>query len=309
LPRVLTTAFLVALLAATAGAFALTGRAKLERSPVYATRVHGEVFSPACDCDRAVARIDFRLRSRDRVSVWVERDGERMLTLVPGRTFAAGAPGVSLVFDGITDAGLTLPDGLYRPVVHLGRQHRTIELPDLIELDTKAPAVRAPRRVYTRISPDGDGHNDVYRVHYRLNEPGHGVLLVDGRQVARAPVRSRQGALVWNGRIDGRTARRGPHVLKITAEDAAGNRARPFPFAVVTVRYVALGRSRVVARPGTHFAILVQSDAPKVAWLFNRARGAASPGTLRFRAPRKRGVYRLYVTDGEHAAKALVVVA
>jgi hypothetical protein len=97
-------------------------------------------------------------------------------------------------------------------------------------------------------------------------------------------------------------------VLEISAEDAAGNRARPFPFAVVTVRYVALGRSRVIARPSTHFAILVQSDAPRVTWRFARARGEAAPGTLRFRAPRKPGVYRLYVRAGDHAAKALVVV-
>jgi hypothetical protein len=32
-------------------------------------------------------------------------------------------------------------------------------------------------------------------------------------------------------------------------------------------------------------------------------------GTLRFRAPRKRGVYRLYVTVGNHSAVCAVVVA
>ena len=44
--RVLSTAFLVALLAATAGAFALTQGAKLELSPIYGTRVPTKVFSP-----------------------------------------------------------------------------------------------------------------------------------------------------------------------------------------------------------------------------------------------------------------------
>jgi hypothetical protein len=306
-PRLLSTAFLVALLAATAGAFALTEGAKLERSPIYGTKIPQKVFSPACDCDTAVATIGFRLRKRDRISVWMERDGERVRTLVPGRSFAPGAP-VSLVFDGITDAGLTLPDGLYRPVIHLARQHRTIRLPNLIELDTKPPVVHVPHRIYTHISPDGDRHNDLFRVRYRLSEPGRGILLVDGRQLVRTRFRRTEGTLVWNGKFDGRTARQGPHVLKITAEDTAGNRAKPFPFAVVTVRFIALGRSRVVAKPGTHFAILVLADAPRVNWLFNRARGVTRPGTLRFRAPRKPGVYRLYVSAAGHAAKALVVV-
>jgi hypothetical protein len=123
-----------------------------------------------------------------------------------------------------------------------------------------------------------------------------------------------QGPLTWNGRIDGHVAAPGPHVLRISAEDEAGNRADPFPFAVVSVRYIALGRDRVLARPGTHFAILVLTDARRADWLFNRARGSIRVGnaghtTLRLRAPKKRGVYRLYVSANGHAAKALVVVA
>ncbi len=298
----------MALLAGTAGAFAVTEGAKLERSPIFATRVPQTVFSPDCDCDTAVATIDFKLRKRDRVSVWVERDGKRVATLVPGRSFEPAAL-VSVVFDGITDVGLTLPDGVYRPVVHLAGQHRTIRLPNEIRLDTQAPrVVRVPHRVYTHISPDGDGRKDVFRVRYRLSEPGRGILLVDGRQLVRARRLGTEGTLVWNGRFDGRAARPGPHVLRITAEDVAGNRAKSFPFAVVTVRYVALGRSRVLAKPGTHFAILVLADAPRVNWLFNRARGVTSPGTVKFRAPKKRGVYRLYVSSGGHSAKALIVV-
>ncbi|HEY7536960.1 MAG TPA: hypothetical protein VH721_03140 [Gaiellaceae bacterium] len=306
MPRLLSTAFLVALLAATTGAYAVTKDAKLELAPIFATRAT-TVFSPACDCDTAAATIGFRLRKRDRVTVWVERDGKRVRTLASGAAFAPGLP-VSLVFDGITEAGLTLPDGLYRPVVHLARQHRTITLPEVIELDTSPPTVRVPHRVYTHISPDGDGRKDVFRVRYRLSDPGRAILLADGREVVRSRGRKIEGTLAWNGRFGGRTARPGPHVLKVTAEDVAGNRAEPFPFAVVTIRFVGLGRPRVVAKPGTHFAILVLSDAPRVSWLFNRVRGVTSPGTVRFQAPRKRGVYRLYVSASEHAARALVVV-
>ena len=297
--------FCVALLAATAGAFALTEGAKLERSPIYRTHVD-KIFSPACNCDTSVANIDFRLRKHDRVSVWVERDGTRVRTLVPGRSYGPGK--VQLVFDGINDVGLTLPDGLYRPVIHLGREHRTFALPNLIRLDTKPPAVSIRHRIYTHISPDGDHRNDDFRIKYGLTERGHAILLVDDRQVVRTLSQQLEGALTWNGKLDGHTARPGNHVLKVSAEDAAGNRAKPFPFAVVQVRYVSLGRTRVLAKPGTRFAILVLSDARQVDWLFNQQRGASRPGTLRFKAPKKRGVYRLYVSAAGHAAKALVVV-
>jgi hypothetical protein len=303
--RQLSTAFCVVLLAATAGAFALTQGAKVELVPIYRTHV-AKVFSPSCGCPTAVARIDFRLRKRDRLTVWIDHGGERVRTLVPGRTYPRGP--VTLQFDGIDDQGFTLPDGDYRPVVHLSREHRTIELPNTIVLDTKPPVVHTRHRIYTHISPDGDGRNDVFRIAYSVGEPAHGILLVDGRRVAFTYRKQLHGVLIWNGRIDGRLAKPGNHTLQISAQDTAGNRAKPFPFAVVTVRYVSLGRSRVLVRPRGRFALLVLSDAPRVGWVFNRTRGESRPGTVRFRAPAKRGVYRLYVTSGEHAAKALVVV-
>jgi hypothetical protein len=109
--------------------------------------------------------------------------------------------------------------------------------------------------------------------------------------------------------VRGRLVRPGSHVLEISAQDAAGNRTDPFPFAVVTVRYVALGRPRVVVKPGGRFAILALSDAREVDWRLHGAHGLVRPGTLRLRAPARRGVYRLYVTAAGHAAKAFVVVA
>lgn len=304
--RSLSTAFLLALFVATAGAFAVTRDATVEPSPIYSPRVPA-VFSPACGCPDAAASFDFLLRKPDRLTVWVERDGKRVRTLLNGRSFGAGL--VPVVFDGLTENGLTLPAGDYRPVVRLERAHRTIELPQTIALDLTPPAVRVAHRIYSHISPDGDGRKDVFSVPYRLNERGRAVLLVDGRQALVAPVAARRGVLHWNGRIGGRVLAPGNHVLRIAAEDLAGNRARPFPFAVVQIRYLRLGRDRVLAKPGTHFAVLALTDAEQVSWLFNRRRGVAGPGTLRFRAPKRPGVYRLYVTAAGHSAKALVVVA
>jgi len=303
--RVLSTAFCVALLAATAGAFALTQGAKVELIPIYKTHVD-KVFSPNCRCATSIARIDFRLRKKERLTVWLDHDGTRVRTLVSGRTYARGW--VRLEFDGIDDSGVTLPQGTYQPVVHLSREHRTIELPNAIALDTAPARVRVRHRIYTHISPDGDGRKDAFEVHYAVSEPAHGILVVDNHQVEFTRFQRLHGVLRWNGKIDGRPARPGNHVLEISAQDLAGNRTKPFPFAVVTIRYVALGRTRVLVRPRGRFAILVLADARRVGWRLHGRSGEARPGTLHLRAPAKRGVYRLYVTAAGHAAKALVVV-
>ena len=303
--RVLSTAFCVALLAATAGAFALTQGAKTELVPIYRTHVD-KVFSPDCNCPTAVAKIDFSLRKKDQLTVWLDHDGTRVRTLVPGRTYLRGR--VSLEFDGIDDRGLTLPQGDYQPVVHLAREHRTIELPNTIVLDTTPATVKVRHRIYTHISPDGDGRHDVFKVRYSVSEPAHGILLADGKQVAFTYHKPLHGTLVWSGKIGGRLARPGNHVLEISAQDVAGNRTKPFPFAVVTIRYVALGRTRVLVRPRRRFAILVLSDAKLVQWRLHGRSGTARPGTLHLRAPASKGVFRLYVTAAGHAARALVVV-
>jgi hypothetical protein len=305
--RVLSTAFCVALLAATAAAFAVTEGAKTERSPIYDTRID-KVFSPACNphyCAKQVADIDFRLRKKEHISLWMERDGERVDTIVSGRTFPRGQ--VNLEFDGIGADGSTLPDGSYQPVIRL--EHHTIRFPNRIVLDTKAPKVlHFPHRVYTHISPDGDGRHDFFRIHYTLDGPAHGVLLVDNRQVVLTRSQVVHGVLTWTGKIDGRLAAPGNHVLEIAAQDAAGNRSKPFPFAVVTIRYVELGRKRILVRPGRRFAVSVLTDAKTVSWLFARGRGSSHSHTLKLRAPTATGVYRLYVTAAGHTTRALVVV-
>ena len=88
----LSTAFCVALLAATAVAFALTEGAKTELRPLFGTRI-AKVFSPVCNpalCRSDTANIDFRLRARERLEVWMQRNGKRVSTIVAGKTFPKG---------------------------------------------------------------------------------------------------------------------------------------------------------------------------------------------------------------------------
>jgi hypothetical protein len=308
---VLSTAFCVAVLAATAVAFALTEGAKTELSPIYGTSIPVKVFSPTCNphiCRSESAAIDFRLRKKQHLEVWMDHDGRRVSTIVKGRTYPKGL--VQLSFDGLADDGVTiLPDGSYQPVIRLTGDHRTIALPNRIEIDTTAPqAVKFPHRVYTHISPDGDKRNDVYRFQYTLNGPGHGVLIVNGHQAAFTRSQKVHGSLTWNGTINHRLQPPGKYTLYFAAQDAAGNRSKPFPMAVVTIRYIELGRTHIDVAPRHRFAIFVLTDATTVHWLFDRGRGASHSHTLRLRAPRKPGTYRLFVSASGHAAQATVVV-
>jgi hypothetical protein len=306
--RVLSTAIVLALLAATAGAFALTEGAKLEHSPLYGTRVD-PIFSPAGQTKK-VAHISFRVRPREHVEVWIEdAKGRKAATILPGRTVPAHTR-LNLVWTGLTDSGILLSDGAYMPVVKLLRSHRTIVLPNPIVLDTTPPKVTVKHPQYPILSPDGDGHADAFAVHYSIDEPAHAILLVRGTQVLFTHTSKQTGELVWRGRLkDGSRARPGRYLLSIAARDVAGNVSKGIPFAIAQVRYITLARTRVVVRPGARFALRVSTDAPSVRWKLHGRSGVEPRGTLHFRAPKSVGVFQLYVTAGTHAARCVVVVA
>ena len=77
--RVLSTAVVLALLAATALAFAITEGAKLEESPIYGTDVT-PIFSPS-GTPKPSPQVKFRLRTRERIEVWIQDGrGQRVAT-------------------------------------------------------------------------------------------------------------------------------------------------------------------------------------------------------------------------------------
>jgi len=314
--RVLSTAIVLALLAATAAAFAITEGAKLEHSPILRTKVD-PLFSPSSQA-HPVAHIDFQLRTRERISVWIDnKDGDRVGTLLTNRTYRAGSK-LRLVWDGIASNGTVQPDGEYLPVVKLARSHRVITLPSPITIDTKPPVITVRHPLYPILSPDGDHRRDSFTVPYTLNERAHGILLVRGSQVEFTLGQKESGELHWNGKLkvalpNGqkvfRPARPGRYLLTVAAQDEAGNVSKGFPFAIAQVRYLTLARDRVVVRPGGRFALRVSTDYPTVGWRLHGAHGEQAHGTLHFRAPKRAGVYRLYITAGPHSAKCAVVVA
>ena len=313
--RVLPTALVIALLAATAAAFARTERAKLERSPIYGTQP-AQVFSPdGKDPAKKVAHIRFHVRKSESIDVWIQDSaGKKIDSLLSHRSVRPGEL-VQLVWDSFTPSGVGVPDGTYRAVVKLERSHRTIVMPSDIKVDTSPPHIVArPATKYPIISPDGDGHADVFRIPYEVSEPAHAILLLRGKQVVYTNGQKEKGTLVWNGKVrlpDGSTRPLPPgrYVLAIAARDRAGNQSTGVRFAIGQVRYLTLARTRVVVRPGGRFALRVSTDAPQVDWLLHGRHGTLPRGTLHLRAPKSAGVYRLYLTVGSHTAVCSVVVA
>lgn len=299
-------ALVAALLVGTAAAFAYTERLKLTPSPILGTRVD-KLFSPLCECRTDRATISFRLRARDRITVTIiDRRGRVVRTLVTDRAEPSGR--VSLVWNGRGETGNVVPDGSYKPRVELARSRRTIVLPNPIRVDTRPPRVVLVRAVPRVFSPDGDGRADRVVVSYRVDEPAQVSLYVDGvRRVVKKGSKT-AGTIDWFGKVGGAPLPRGTYALTLVARDLAGNVGRRTPATRVVLRYVALGRTRIVVGRGGRFAVLVSADARLVQWQLGARLGTARPGTLHLRAPAAAGRYTLTVREHGHAVRAAVVV-
>ena len=299
------TLVVLVLLGATAGAFAVTERLKLERSPITGTKVT-RVFSPVCECARDVAVISFVLRKPATVTVEMLDGGRRVRRLVRDREEPRGR--VSYVWDGRNDADSIVEDGVYRPRVLLEERGRTIVLPNPIRLDTKAPRIRLLGIRPRVISPDGDGRKDRLVARYEIDERARAMMLVNGRRRVLAKFQSTDGRLVWFGRVDGRTVRAGRYEIRLRAFDRAGNRSSTRRVVPVVVRYVRLARNRIEVRSGRRFSVRVSADALTYRWILAGERGIARRRVLVLQAPERPGRYRLIVSARGRADSAAVVV-
>ena len=303
--RLASTVLVVALLAATAAAFALTQGLKLQKSPIFGTDVD-TVFSPVCGCEKATAEIAFRLRGPDRLDVSIVQDGEVVRTIEQGRSYAKGP--VSIEWDGRDDAGRVLPEGEYQPRVRVRGEHQTITLPNPIRIDVTPPVVQDVSIRPQVFSPDGDRRRDRLTVRYRLNEDGVGELHVDGERRVRTRFARTAETIRWNGKARGRPLPAGTYAVEIVAEDRAGNRSARTGGGRVAIRYVALGRKRINVLAGNRFALRVSSDARRVRWTLGARSGFARPGTLRLRAPLQPGRFTLTLAANGHTVRAAVFV-
>jgi len=313
------TSVALALVAATAGAFAYTEHLKVQRSPV-ASPVLTRFFSPDCGpaCPTRTAVIGFRLRRAELVDVAIVDLTDKVVrTLVRGLSHRRGR--VRLHWDGKTDAGSSAPDGAYRVRVRLDRERRTIVIPIDVNLDTRPPAVRLVSVRPIVISPDGDGRHDRATVVYRSSELAAPLLSVNGRTVARGHGRSGGVAkLHWPGRGDGRDLPAGGYELTLRVQDRAGNVSRPTRAVRVEVRYVKIATAPVRIRRGGTLRFSVETDAASFRWVLE-ANGRGRPlltgrgqrgRPVRLRLPGRiaPGRYVLVVSEGGNADRVRITV-
>lgn len=307
--RLLTTAVLVGLLVATAAAFAVTERLKLTKSPLMqGTRV-SKVFSPTCSCARGKATIRIRMRRPDDVTLRIVDPRKRTVRVLVDGVHAGRGINV-FKWDGRTDGNVVAADGAYQAEVHLARQHRTILLPNRIQLDTTPPEVKKVGFNRDTFSPDGDGQSDFVRIHYELSKPGHVQLYFRGKRILRTYRHPKSGSFSWFGKVDGATLGQGWYTLQIGAVDAAGNGTPVSKRARIHlhVRYIALETHRLVVTAGKRFSVGISTDATQYRWKLGRRKSVASGPRLTLRASTYRGRYTLTVSENGHVDRATVIV-
>lgn len=305
--RLVSTLLVLGLLGGTAAAFAVTEHLKLVRSPVFATKVD-KVFSPVCGCRTERASIRVKLRRADRLTLSIQDSGQKVVrTIVADHAARRGS--FRRYWDGRDDAGAVVPDGVYKPRVHLTHQHRTIVLPNPITVDTKPPSVRVlswiPRRHV--LTPDRNFLHERLEVRYRVSEPAHVILYVGGKRRYRSRSQQLTGIARWFGHVNGRGVPAGRYRVTLAARDIAGNLSPRVRVGTLFVRYVRLPHSVYRAAAGTKFGTHVLTDSRGVRWRLG-PRSGTGKSRLVLRAPKRPGRYRLTVGVGDHQATAIVVV-
>ncbi|HEY5161008.1 MAG TPA: hypothetical protein VII83_08070 [Gaiellaceae bacterium] len=299
-------ALVTLLLVATAVAFVVTERLKLEPPPIKGTHVT-KLFSPTCRCSTSKAWVVFSLRRSGRVAVSiVNPDDQEMRVLLTGEDRPAGR--LRVVWNGHDDSGRLVPSGNYHVLVHLGERRRIL-LPNVIRLDTKPPAITKVSVSSHTISPDADHNKDAVHISYRLNERARVLLFVDGKLTEQTRYRAgRSGKFDWKGMSDGHTLT-GWHNLTLKAVDLAGNESliatEPIP---VRLRILTLRPARLRVAAGESFRLTISTDRKSVRWRFDGGIGLASSPSLVLNAPSTPGRYHVVVRSGPYRARALVIV-
>jgi hypothetical protein len=211
----------VALLTATAVAFATTERQKLEQTPLGVVRVTDD-FSPA----HGSASIVLRLRHRHLLTVQIVNASDRAVaTLARDESVPAGRASFRWRGTGVSD-------GVYEPRVTL-EDGRVFHLQNQIRVDSVAPSVALvayrPRVLRRRTKP-------TVHIFYRASELAHVILYVNGRREAFSGAKATQAHLNWIARLNGRRLRRGRYRLQLAAVDLAGNVGARTRVFVVRIR-------------------------------------------------------------------------
>lgn len=308
------------LVLATLAAFVVTQ--KLKSSPPLVVRPHiFSVFSPAPDARVTRARISFWIVNADDVSVSIVDDEGRIVRRLADGRHLPKRKRIVLSWNGRTDDGALAPDGSYRVRVALIHQGRTIDLPQPIRLDT-----RAPRPLVTDVEPHaGDGpaflpQHGVHAVmiHLKGLEGRRARLLIyrtdtpPPRRVGQLTIPARARTVTWDGSLDGKPAPPGTYLMGLLVADRPGNvgtfppRLPPGPGPVpghggVTIRRLAASPPFGPVAAGKVAVVLVDARGRSYAWALRRlgdakvvAHGEGDGARLRVRVPHgQSGLYEL----------------
>jgi hypothetical protein len=197
----------VAVLAATAIAFATTERQKLEKTPFAVLHVSKD-FSPG----KNAATIALKFNHPHLLTLQIVDSHDRVVaTLVQEERLEPGR--ASFRWRG------PVADGLYEPKITLDTG-RVFNLVNQIRADSTPPETRLVSyrpRVLRRHSK-----REVAIV-YRVSEPAHVILYVNGRRELRGYPKALESTVKWSGRLHGRRLRPGRYRLQLAAVDLAGN--------------------------------------------------------------------------------------
>jgi hypothetical protein len=300
--RVLPIVVVLALLGCTAAAFAVTEGLKLEHSPITNTHV-GKVVAPDSLANKTVP-IAFLLRKPDRVTVeLVNGSGEIVRTLVRSRKEPSGA--LQFIWNGRGDNREVVPDGVYRPRVHLANAHKTIVLPNPITMDATAPFARLVSVTPRVFSPDGDSVKDHVRIKYQTSEKARVQLYVDGEPRTLVHDFLRAGKIDWpRGSL---RLKPGRHLIRLRALDLFTNLGPPSRALPVFVRYIEVRPHALRVKTGRRFGFRVLTDAKRYSVHLGSLHARRGGRLLILRAPAP-GRYVLRVAEHGHVARASVTV-
>ena len=132
-----------------------------------------------------VDSVDYLTYTREFTVEIVNGNSEVVRTLARSRPAPSGL--LQFRWNGRDDRREVVPDGFYRPRVHLAHERRTILLPNPIRMDATSPLIRLVSVRPRAFAPFGK--NGFVRITYQTSERAQALLYVDGQKRLRALAR------------------------------------------------------------------------------------------------------------------------
>jgi flagellar hook assembly protein FlgD len=330
----LTAGVFAVLVIATFGAFFVAQRLK-NAPPVLSQLTVFPYFSPNRDGRFDVARVSFKVKKTDDVSVSVLNSSGDAVRELMGSRRVLSSELVRLKWDGRKDDGAHAPDGRYRYRITLQHEGRSVVPATSVRLDTTPPRPRVtsigPSHAFgPELLPNGG------TVEVHLEAPGSKPVVrlfktgPGPTRLVREDDSLADGAKVWtwDGKTpSGRPVSAGTYLVSIETRDQAGNRGLSPPLnrrglpatsygaklpghGGITVRYLGVRPPNVATPAGDPVEFFV--DARRKPWTWSVRRvgsGTATPSRrktsarVRLHAPgRESGVYLMQVHTATHTS-------